>query len=119
MPVRIVTFAPSSVMPELYQSYMSFIQGGGIFVPTTDNYAMGEQCLLVLKLPEHDELTIPSLVVWITVRGPAGGRERFRGGSWKQGVGLRFTGPSGVQAKAVIDKMLGRNLSSTQPTLTF
>jgi type IV pilus assembly protein PilZ len=115
---RIVTFAPPTVVPDLYKSYMPFVQGGGVFVPSEDRYSLGDQCLLVLKVPDHDELSIVSYVVWIvpTSTNPLGS---MRGGRWTRGVGLRFTGTEGVQARSLIEKMLGRQLGSTQPTFTF
>ncbi len=116
---RIITFAPPSVMPDLYQSYMPFVQGGGIFVPTEDEYSLGEQCLLVLKIPDHDELSVVSYVIWVVIQAPPRAHGGLRGGRWRRGVGLRFSGKEGVQAKSLIDKTLGRNLSSIQPTLTF
>jgi type IV pilus assembly protein PilZ len=115
---RIVTFAPPTVVPDLYKSYMPFIQGGGVFVPTEESYALGEQCLLVLKVPGHDELSIVSYVVWIVPTSTAA-RGGMRSGRWVRGVGLRFTGKEGVQARALIDKTLGRQLGSVQQTFTF
>jgi type IV pilus assembly protein PilZ len=104
---------------DLYRSYMPFVQNGGIFVPTEETYPLGEQCLLNLKILDEDEIPIMTRVVWVVIPaarhlgGPLGR------GRWRQGVGLGFTGKEGVQAKALIEKTLGRNLASTEPTLTF
>lgn len=116
---RTIPFAPTSIMPELYSAYMPFVRGGGLFIPTEQAFTLGESCLLILKLPDTDEMSIVTQVVWTMVPQPQSGKAGFRGGTWKQGVGLRLTGQEGTQAKLLIEKMLGRHLSSTQPTYTF
>lgn len=116
---RIIPFAPANVMPDLYQSYMPFVQGGGIFIPTDEPFVLGEKCLLILKIPDRDEISIVSQVVWVTIAGKVQARGSLRGSRWRRGVGLRFTGKEGLQAKVMIDKTLGRHLASSTPTLTF
>ena len=36
--------------PIIYASYMSFLEHGGVFLPTDDHFKMGEEVLLVLEL---------------------------------------------------------------------
>src|SRR5690606_20135483 len=54
----------------LHAAYMPFLQSGGIFVPTTGKYKMGDEIFLLLKLVESPEnVSIPGKVVWITPEG--------------------------------------------------
>lgn len=48
-------------------SYMPFITGGGLFLPTVDDYTLGDRVLVDLTLPNKTEsLRIEGKVVWIT-----------------------------------------------------
>lgn len=51
---------------ELNLSYMPFIKDGGLFVPTSESYALGDILIVNLQLPgKHDVLRIEGKVVWI------------------------------------------------------
>ena len=57
---------------------MSFLQNGGLFVPTTRPYRLGDEVFLLLTLmDEPEKLPVAGRVVWITPEGgpgqPAGG----------------------------------------------
>lgn len=72
---------------ELNHAYMPFISGGGIFVPTTEPYALGESVLINLELPnENQALAIEGKIVWITPK-----HALYQA---IQGVGIEFTGPN-------------------------
>ena len=67
----------------LYKSYMPFVSGGGLFVPSTKKFALGDEVFLLLTVMEFEErLPIPGKVVWITPQGAAGNR--------KAGIGVQF-----------------------------
>jgi type IV pilus assembly protein PilZ len=52
---------------ELNFSYMPFIKGGGLFVPTNEKFQLGDKILLDLILPGYSEANpIEGIVVWIT-----------------------------------------------------
>lgn len=52
---------------ELNFSFMPFIKGGGIFVPTNDEFSLGDHVNVELHLPGHPEPThIEGKIVWIT-----------------------------------------------------
>ena len=48
-PARILQLRLES-KPIIYASYMSFLEYGGVFMPSNDKFAMGEEILLVLEL---------------------------------------------------------------------
>jgi type IV pilus assembly protein PilZ len=97
----------------LYAAYMPFLRGGGIFIPTSKNYALGEEVFMLLSLMDDpNRLAVQGKVVWITPEGVQGNRT--------QGIGVQFTqDDTGAAARATIEKILGEALASTRPTHTM
>jgi type IV pilus assembly protein PilZ len=97
----------------LYAAYMPFLKGGGIFIPTSKNYALGEEVFMLLSLMDDpNRLAVQGKVVWITPEGVQGNRT--------QGIGVQFTqDDTGAAARATIEKILGEALASTRPTHTM
>lgn len=97
----------------LYAAYMPFLKGGGIFIPTSRQYAMGEEVFMLLSLMDDpNRLAVQGKVVWLTPEGVQGNRT--------QGIGVQFTlDDTGAAARATIEKILGETLASTRPTHTM
>jgi type IV pilus assembly protein PilZ len=97
----------------LYAAYMPMFSEGGIFVPTTRDYKLGEDIYLLLSLPDDPQrYPVAGKVGWITPANASGGRT--------QGVGVRF--PADEKSRALrqrIDETLGTSLSSAKPTQTI
>lgn len=97
----------------LYAAYMPMFTEGGIFVPTTREYKLGEDIYLLLSLPEDPQrYPVAGKVGWITPANASGGRT--------QGVGVRF--PSDDKSRGLrlrIEETLGTSLSSAKPTQTI
>ena len=97
----------------LYAAYMPLFAEGGLFVPTTREYKLGEDIYLLLSLPEDPQrYPVAGKVGWITPANASGGRT--------QGVGVRF--PTDEKTKALrikIEEMLGTSLASAKPTQTI
>lgn len=117
---KIASFARPSVLSlninsksALYAAYMPFLKRGGIFVPTTKGYSLGDEVFMLLSLmDEPGKLPIAGSVVWITPGGAQGNKT--------QGIGVHFSDDeSGQQAKAKIEGLLGGNLGSTRATHTL
>ena len=54
-------------LDELYAAYMPFIRNGGILIPTTQNFKMGELLNVRLKIfGELAELSFLGKVIWKT-----------------------------------------------------
>ena len=55
----------------IYNSYMSFLNNGGVFIASDDTFAMGDEVLLVLEVGEAaDRFPLKTTVCWINpVRG--------------------------------------------------
>lgn len=97
----------------LYNAYMSFVQGGGLFVPTVKKYALGDEVFLMISMPEEDDrVGVPGKVVWITPPGAQGNRTA--------GIGLQFQNTSdGETARTKIESILAGITSSDRPTQTM
>ena len=97
----------------LYAAYMPMFSEGGIFVPTTRDYRLGEDIYLLLSLPEDPQrYPVAGKVGWITPANASGGRT--------QGVGVKF--PTDEKTRAVklkIEELLGTSISSSKPTQTI
>jgi type IV pilus assembly protein PilZ len=94
----------------LYKSYMPFVSGGGLFVPSTKKFALGDEVFLLLTVMEFEErLPIPGKVVWITPQGAAGNR--------KAGIGVQFADTQdGAHARTVIESHRATQLKSNKDT---
>jgi type IV pilus assembly protein PilZ len=97
----------------LYAAYMPFLKGGGIFIPTSRQYQIGEEVFMLLSLMDDpNRIAVQGKVVWITPEGVQGNRT--------QGIGVQFTqDDTGGSARAVIEKILGESLASPRPTHTM
>jgi type IV pilus assembly protein PilZ len=97
----------------LYAAYMPVFSDGGLFVPTTREYRLGEDIYLLLSLPEDPQrYPVAGKVGWITPANASGGRT--------QGVGVRFpTDEKTRLLKLKIEEILGTSISSAKPTQTI
>ena len=112
LPQKMMTMALHD-RTSLYNSYMSFISTGGIFIPTEDAFEVGEEILLLLEVMEHaDKFPLKVKVVWINPPHTNGGRP--------QGIGVAFPkGDVGAQAKSIIENNLAGLLDHPRPTYTL
>jgi type IV pilus assembly protein PilZ len=97
----------------LYAAYMPYLKNGGIFVPTTKPYKLGDEIYLILALMDDpNKYPIAGKVVWIT---PAGANNNKA-----QGIGVHFPGDeTGQRAKLRIEEILGAALRSSRATHTL
>ncbi len=97
----------------LYAAYIPMLTDGGLFVPTTREYKLGEDIYLLLSLPDDPQrYPVAGKVAWITPANASGGRT--------QGVGVRFPNDEKTRVlKLRIEEILGTALSSSRPTQTL
>jgi type IV pilus assembly protein PilZ len=97
----------------LYAAYIPVFADGGIFIPTTRDYALGDDVYVLLSLPEDPQrYPVAGKVAWITPDKAAGGRT--------QGVGVVFPSDEKTRAlKIKIEDILGALLVSDRPTQTL
>ena len=116
--------APSSPRPSviqlaikeksaLYAAYIPMFTEGGIFIPTTRDYRLGDDVYVLLSLPDDPQrYPVAGKVAWVTPARSAANRT--------QGVGIRF--PSDEKSKLLkikIEEILGGHLASERPTQTI
>ncbi len=116
--------APSSARPSviqlsikekaaLYAAFIPLFSEGGLFLPSTRSYNLGDDVYLLLSLPDDmQRYPVAGKVAWITPVKAAGGRT--------QGVGISF--PKDDKARALklkIEETLGALLASDKPTQTI
>jgi type IV pilus assembly protein PilZ len=97
----------------LYAAYMPLFSDGGLFVPTTREYRLGEDIYLLLSLPDDPQrYPVAGKVGWVTPANASGGRT--------QGVGVRFPTDDKTRVlKVKIEEILGTSISSSKPTQTI
>lgn len=97
----------------LYAAYIPAFSEGGLFVPTTRDYRLGEDIYLLLALPEDNQrYPVAGKVAWLTPANASGGRT--------QGVGVRFPGDEKTRLiRMRIEEVLGTAISSSKPTQTL
>jgi len=97
----------------LYAAYIPVMTDGGLFVPTTRDYRLGDDVYLLVTLPDDPQrYPVAGKVGWITPANASGGRT--------QGVGVRFPNDEKTRLlKLKIEELLGTMISSNKPTQTI
>lgn len=96
---------------QLYSSYMPFIKGGALFVPTSRHYKLGDEVFVVVTLPDDAErIPVTGKVVWVNHRNQ---------GQRPAGFGLQLAGEGGDNARRKIEAQLGGALQADRPTFTL
>ena len=97
----------------LYAAYVPILANGGIFVPSTRPYKLGDDVYLLLTLPDDPQrYPIAGKVAWITPANAAGGRT--------QGVAVSFSNDEKVRVlRQKIETILGTQMQSAKPTQTI
>ena len=97
----------------LYSAYMPFLKNGGLFAPTAQRHALGDEVVLLVPLAEEAErLSVVGTVVWISPPGAQGNRAA--------GVGIHFNASDDAEAaRNRIEHILAGSLNSERPTHTM
>ena len=97
----------------LYAAYIPLFADGGVFIPTTRDYKLGDDVYVLLTLPEDAQrYPVAGKVAWVTPARAAANRT--------QGVGVRF--PADEKSRLLkirIEEILGGHLASERPTQTI
>lgn len=96
----------------LYATYMPYIKQGGLFIPTTRSYKLGDEVDMILNImDESEKLAVSGKVVWLTPSAAQGNRA--------PGIGVQFQGEAGVVVRNKIETYLAGALQSDRPTHTM
>lgn len=98
---------------DLQAAYIRCFRGGGLFIPSTDAYQLGEEVYLLFALPDElERYPIAGKVAWINPPRASGNRP--------QGIGIRFPeNTAAEQLRAKIESALGAALASSAATYTI
>ncbi|GAA6152135.1 PilZ domain-containing protein [Pseudoteredinibacter isoporae] len=95
----------------LYAAYMPFIEHGGLFIPTSKQYQLGDEVFMLLNLmDEPEKIPVAGKVVWLTPKGAQSNRAA--------GIGVQFSDHDNV-ALNKIENYLAGSLDSDRPTHTM
>ena len=96
----------------LYAAYMPFVKNGGLFIPTTRQYNIGDEVFMLLTLmDEKEKIPVAGRIIWVTPRGAQGNRA--------SGIGVQFAAQDNGQARGKIEAYLAGALQSDKPTHTM
>ena len=97
----------------LYAAYIPLFSEGGIFIPTSREYKLGDDIYVLLSLPDDTQrYPVAGKVAWVTPAKASSNRT--------QGVGILF--PKDEKSKALktkIEELLGNHLGTDRPTQTI
>jgi type IV pilus assembly protein PilZ len=97
----------------LYAAYIPLFADGGIFIPSSRDYRLGDDVYVLLSLPDDPQrYPVAGKVAWVTPAKAQAGRT--------QGVGIRFPADEKSRLlKLKIEEILGASLGSERPTQTI
>jgi type IV pilus assembly protein PilZ len=96
----------------LYASYMPFVRNGGLFIPTSKSYKLGDEVFMLLTLIEDKEkMPIAGKIIWLTPKGAQGNRTA--------GIGVQFSDLDKGQTRNKIENVLAAALKSERTTHTM
>lgn len=96
----------------LYAAYMPFISNGGLFIPTTKKYNLGDEVFMLLTLMgDNERLPVAGKIIWITPQGAQGNRSA--------GVGVQFSSQDKGATRNKIETHLAGAMKSDRITHTM
>ena len=95
----------------LHAAFMPFLKNGGLFIPTTRTYELGNEVFMLLKLMEESErIPVAGTVVWITPSLAQSNRAA--------GIGIHFKDADG-QVRKKIENLLAGQVNPDKATHTL
>lgn len=96
----------------LYAAYMPFVQNGGLFIPTTKSYRLGDEVFMLLTLMDDKErLPVAGKIIWVTPSGAQGNKTA--------GIGVQFSDQDKGATRNRIEGYLAGALQVDRPTHTM
>jgi type IV pilus assembly protein PilZ len=96
----------------LYAAYMPYVTNGGLFIPTTKQYDLGDEVFMLLSLMEDNErLPVAGKIIWITPQGAQGNRSA--------GIGVQFSFQDKGATRNKIETHLAGAMKSDRITHTM
>jgi type IV pilus assembly protein PilZ len=96
----------------LYAAYMPYVSNGGLFIPTTKQYTLGDEVFMLLTLMDDNErLPVAGKIIWITPQGAQGNRSA--------GIGVQFSFQDKGATRNKIETHLAGAMKSDRITHTM
>lgn len=97
----------------LYAAFIPLFKTGGLFIPTTRDYRLGDSVYVLISLPDDlQRYPVAGKVAWVTPANATNNRT--------QGVGVVFPeDEKSNQLKLKIEEILGAHLASDRSTQTI
>ena len=96
----------------LYAAYMPYVTNGGLFIPTTKKYDLGDEVFMLLTLMDDNErLPVAGKIIWITPQGAQGNRSA--------GIGVQFSIQDKGATRNKIETYLAGAMKSDRITHTM
>ena len=96
----------------LYSAYMPYVKNGGLFIPTSKPYQLGDEVFMLLTLmDEPEKIPVAGRVVWITPKGAQSNRV--------MGIGVQFSDTDGGAVRNKIETYLAGALQADRSTHTM
>ena len=95
----------------LFASYMPFVAGGGLFIPSNQTVKLGDEVFVLTTLPEQSQkIPLTGKVIWISQK---------QNGIKLQGFGMQLSGEKGVYYKSEVEKVLAGLKSEGRSSYTM
>ena len=96
----------------LYAAYMPYVKNGGLFIPTSKQYKLGDEVFMLLSLmDDNDRLPVAGKIIWVT---PAGAQNNKT-----TGIGVQFSAQDNGTTRNKIEGFLAGALQADRPTHTM
>ena len=96
----------------LYAAYMPFVRNGGLFIPTTKHYRLGDEVFMLLTLMDDKErLPVAGKIIWVTPQGAQNAKSA--------GIGVQFSSQDNGTTRNKIEGFLAGALQADRPTHTM
>jgi type IV pilus assembly protein PilZ len=88
------------------------VRNGGLFIPTSTSYRIGDEVFMLLNLMGEDEkIPVAGRVIWVTPKGAQGKRTA--------GIGVQFSEQDAGATRNKIENYLAGALGGDKPTHTM
>lgn len=95
----------------LQASYMPFVIGGGLFIPSQQAVRLGQEVFVLATLPEQSQkIPLTGKVIWVNYKQST---------AKPQGFAIQLTGEKGAYYKSEAEKLLAGSLSLNHPSYTI
>lgn len=95
----------------LQASYMPYVLGGGLFVPSQQHVNLGQELLVIASLPNMSQkFPVTGKVIWISPK---------RHGMKPQGFAIQLSGEKGVAFRNEAERLLAGSFNAEKPTFTM